>query len=148
MSGTKTEFTLEEFLPYQLAVASTRVSRRFEQVYKDRFGLTVPDWRVLAHLSGSGTVSVREIHQRVDMDKSKVSRAASRLEDMGLISKKTHPEDRRLLELTLTDRGRTIVAELAPLADAYQQELLAELGADADSFQRQLYGLINRSGRS
>jgi len=145
MTDTAPRFTLEDFLPYQLAVASTRVSRRFERIYRERFGLTVPDWRVLAHLSGSGTVSVREIHQRVDMDKSKISRAATRLEDRGLINKRQHPTDRRLLELTLTDQGRTMVAEMSPLALAYQAELMAELGDGAEQFKQQLANLSKRS---
>lgn len=145
MSEPKPHFILEDFLPYQLAVASTRVSRRFEKEYRERFGLTVPDWRVLAHLSASGTVSVREIHQRVDMDKSKISRAASRLEDRGLIHKRAHPTDRRLLELTLTDQGRNIVAQITPLANAYQAELMAELGDNAQQMKQQLALLAKRS---
>lgn len=141
MTDTKPPFTLEDFIPYKLAVASTRVSRRFEKIYQERFGLNMPEWRVLAHLSVSGKVSVREIHQRVDMDKSKISRAASRLEDRGLLNKDPHPTDRRLLELTLTAQGQQMVAELAPLAQDYQAELLADLGNDAGEFSRLLTGL-------
>lgn len=141
MTDTKPPFTLEDFIPYKLAVASTRVSRRFEKIYQERFGLNMPEWRVLAHLSVSGKVSVREIHQRVDMDKSKISRAASRLEDRGLLNKDPHPTDRRLLELTLTAQGQQMVAELAPLAQEYQSELLADLGEDAEEFARLLTGL-------
>jgi len=141
MTDTKPPFTLEDFIPYKLAVASTRVSRRFEKIYQERFGLNMPEWRVLAHLSVSGKVSVREIHQRVDMDKSKISRAASRLEDRGLLNKDPHPTDRRLLELTLTAQGQQMVAELAPLAQEYQAELLADLGEDAEEFARLLTGL-------
>ena len=145
MTDNIPRFSLEDFLPYQLAVASTRVSRRFEKTYRERFNLTVPDWRVLAHLSDSGTVSVREIHQRVDMDKSKISRAASRLEDRGLIHKRPHPTDGRLLELTLTDQGRQMVSEMAPLAHAYQAELMAELGEGATLLKQQLCELSKRS---
>ncbi len=70
------KFDLSAFLPYQLAVASARVSKGFAERYRAEFGLSIPEWRVLAHLAGGDAVSVREIHARVDMDKSKVSRAA------------------------------------------------------------------------
>lgn len=73
-------FDLAAFLPCQLSVAASRVSRGFAERYRAEFGLSIPEWRVLAHLAQSDTVSVREIHARVDMDKSKVSRAAVRLE--------------------------------------------------------------------
>ncbi len=99
-----TDFDLADFLPYQLAVAASRVSRQFAERYRAEFGLSIPEWRVLAHLSQSGSVSVREIHRRVDMDKSKVSRAAARLEAAGLVEKRTHGTDRRLLAMSLTRR--------------------------------------------
>lgn len=132
------EFDLSAFLPYQLAVASARVSRGFADLYRAEFGLSIPEWRVLAHLAGSEAVSVREIHARVDMDKSKVSRAAARLESQGLIEKRTHPDDRRLVDMRLTDKGRGLIARIVPIADAYQARLLADLGAEAGAFREGL----------
>lgn len=131
-------FDLATFLPYQLAVAAARISRGFADRYRAEFGLTIPEWRVLAHLAQSGAVSVREIHQRVDMDKSKVSRAAARLEEAGLVEKRANPEDRRLLDMRLTDHGRALVARILPVALAYQAEVLARLGPDAAPFRRAL----------
>ena len=128
-------FDLSSFLPYQLAVASSRISREFSERYKREFGLSIPEWRVLAHLAQSDAVSVREIHERVDMDKSKVSRAAARLESSGLIEKRENPEDRRLLDMRLTAKGRNLIARIVPIADAYQAQLAALLGAHAEGFR-------------
>ena len=116
-------FELSDFLPYQLAVAAGRVS-----------------WRVLAHLAAAdgNAVSVREIHARVDMDKSKVSRAAAGLEHAGLIEKRENAEDRRLLDMRLTDKGQALVARIVPIANAYQAELLAQLAASHDPLERAL----------
>ncbi|GAB4384738.1 MarR family winged helix-turn-helix transcriptional regulator [Albidovulum sp.] len=136
------EFLLERFLPYQLAVLAARVSREFSSVYAERFGLGIAEWRVLAHLHDAGPVSVREIHRRVDMDKSKVSRAASRLETAGLISKEPNAEDRRLLRLALTGKGQAVMAELAPLALDFEARLLSRLGADAPAFRALLERLL------
>ncbi|MGR3199175.1 MAG: MarR family transcriptional regulator, partial [Paracoccus sp. (in: a-proteobacteria)] len=72
-------FDLDGFLPYQLSVAATKISRRFAALYRAEAGLTIPEWRVLAHLDRSGRVSVRDITARVHLDKSMVSRAATRL---------------------------------------------------------------------
>ncbi|MFT4002907.1 MAG: MarR family transcriptional regulator [Rhizobium sp.] len=60
---------------------------------------------VLAHLLEAGSVSVKDIHGHVDMDKPKVSRAATRLEDAGLVLKLEHEEDRRLVNLSLAPAG-------------------------------------------
>jgi DNA-binding MarR family transcriptional regulator len=134
-------FDLSSFLPYQLAVASSRISREFSERYKREFGLSIPEWRVLAHLAQSDAVSVREIHERVDMDKSKVSRAAARLESSGLIEKRENPEDRRLLDMRLTAKGRDLIARIVPIADAYQAQLTALLGPHAEGFRAGLQRL-------
>ncbi len=134
-------FDLSSFLPYQLAVASSRISREFSERYKREFGLSIPEWRVLVHLAQSDAVSVREIHERVDMDKSKVSRAAARLESSGLIEKRENPEDRRLLDMRLTAKGRDLIARIVPIADAYQAQLTALLGPHAEGFRTGLQRL-------
>jgi len=136
------KFDLEAFLPYQLAVLSSRVSREFASLYRQKFGISIPEWRVIAHLSQAGSVSVREIHQKVDMDKSKVSRAAARLEKAGYISKRLNPADRRLVELALTDKGRAMVEEIAPMARAYEERVLAALGPEASCFRAALERLL------
>jgi DNA-binding MarR family transcriptional regulator len=134
-------FDLSAFLPYQLAVASSRVSKAFAERYRAEFGLTTPEWRVLAHLAQSDAVSVREIHARVDMDKSKVSRAAARLEASGLIEKRENPGDRRLLDMRLTAKGRDLIDRIVPIADAYQDEILTLLGDQAPLFRAALLKL-------
>ena len=136
------DFDLSAFLPYQLAVAAARVSKGFADRYRAEFGLSIPEWRVLAHLAQSDAVSVREIHARVDMDKSKVSRAAARLESAGLIEKRENAEDRRLLDMRLTSRGRDLIARIVPIADSYQAELVAQLGPHAPAFRTALQTLF------
>ncbi len=137
------DFDLEAFLPYQLSVLAARVSLGFSDLYKQKFGITIPEWRVVAHLSHAGSVSVREIHQRVNMDKSKVSRAATRLELAGYVSKKVNGSDRRLVELELTQKGRDMIAELTPIAQDYEASVLAALGDQASSFRTTLNTLMN-----
>lgn len=138
------DFDLEAFLPYQLSVLAARVSLGFSDLYKQKFGITIPEWRVVAHLSQAGSVSVREIHQRVDMDKSKVSRAATRLENAGYVSKKINDTDRRLVELELTPKGRAMIAELTPIAQKYEARVLKELADQAPEFRTSLNTLLKR----
>ncbi|RCW87219.1 MarR family winged helix-turn-helix transcriptional regulator [Paracoccus lutimaris] len=131
-------FDLESFLPYRLNVAATRISRRFAALYEAEAGLTVPEWRVLAHLDRSGAVSVRDIHARVHLDKSMVSRAASRLEQAGLVQKSGHDRDRRLVALELTGQGRALMHRLSQIATGFQADLIAELGPEAGALDRAL----------
>jgi DNA-binding MarR family transcriptional regulator len=138
-------FNLNDFLPYRLNVLAGRLSREFSTRYRERFGISIPEWRVVAHLAQSGTVSVREIHDRVDMDKSKVSRAAARLEQAGYVEKNVNPSDRRLVELSLTEKGRAMMDELTAVANAFQAELEARL-VDPAEFSTDIERLDGKDG--
>jgi DNA-binding MarR family transcriptional regulator len=141
-------FDLDGFLPYRLSVAAARVSRRFARLYEAESGISMPEWRVLAHLSRAGSVSIRDIHARVDMDKSNVSRAAARLEEAGLVRKLAHSGDRRLVSLSLSAEGKALMARLGAIADAFQAEMLAELGADAAGLEAALRRLEAHEGEA
>ena len=136
-------FDLEAFLPYQLAVLAERTSRAFEAEYRARFGIGVAEWRVLAHLSQSPSVSVRDIQRQVSMEKSRVSRAAGRLEASGFILRRPDPADGRLLALELTDKGRGLIATMAPVAAAFEAEIMERLGPDGEAFRRSLRALLS-----
>ena len=122
------EFDLYGFTPYRLAVAAKRTSEELARQYRDRFGISIPEWRVLVHLAHSGKVSVRDIEARVAMEKYEVSRAAKRLREAGLIERKENPDDRRLIILSLTPAGRQMMSDLLPMAQAHQVELEKRLG--------------------
>ncbi len=142
-----TDFDLSQFLPYQLAAAAQRVSREFAETYRRDFGITIPEWRVLAHLAQEGAVSVRDIQLRVDMDKSKVSRAASRLEAAGHVAKLAHPHDGRLVALSLTKQGSALMEKLIPVALRYQDGLKLRLGPQAEGLTAALGLILSESGR-
>jgi len=140
-----TDFRLDAFLPYRISVLASRVSRRFGRVYGSRFDLSIPEWRLIAHLAQGGAVSVREVFSKVDMDKPKVSRAARRLEDAGLIDKRTDTGDRRLVRLSLTTAGERLFREIEPLAKAFEASLLADLTDDEIRiFERVIDRLMHR----
>ncbi len=122
-------FDLAGFTPYRLAVAAKRTSEELARQYRARFGISIPEWRVLVHLAHAGDVSVRDIEARVAMEKYEVSRAAKRLAGAGLIVKRAHEGDRRLVRLALTAEGEALMRDLLPLAQAYQEEIDRRLGA-------------------
>lgn len=118
-------FNLSAFLPYRLAVLSERASRRLSVIYEQTHGLSVAEWRVLVHLNRAEKVSVREIHACVNLERSRVSRAVTRLETEGYVVKLPAEGDGRLVEISLSDKGRAALAEILPQALAVEQALLA-----------------------
>lgn len=143
MTNAAHDFDLDRFLPYLVNVLASRLSTELAEVYEARFGISIPEWRVIAHLSQNHEVSVREVFRRVDMDKAKVSRAAARLEARGLITKRANSDDRRLVKLALTRKGRHLFDEIAPLALAYESDFLGRLGSrEAATFRSLLAKLL------
>lgn len=142
------KFDLEAFLPYVLAVVSTDVSHAFAKHYSASHGLSRAEWRIICHLSQldeDASISVRDLEARVHLEKSKVSRAVSKLEKRGLLHKNPHPKDARLLEIQLTVAGQEMFSELVPMAHAFQRSLTEGLSIEeADQFSAILQKLQNR----
>ena len=68
-------------------------------------------------------VMIENIHHADYLEKSKVSRATTRLADDGLITKTVNAADRRLVSLKLTDKGRTLMAELPELGSLDRRQI-------------------------
>jgi DNA-binding MarR family transcriptional regulator len=115
---------LEAFLPYRLNRLADAVSRDFSKLYRERYGLTRPEWRTLATLGQYGTMTATEIGAHSAMHKTKVSRAVAALEARRCLERKTDREDRRIERLSLTPAGRKVYAEMVPAAKAFEAELL------------------------
>ena len=115
--------TLARFLPYQLSIVSNAVSSRIALEYRSRFGLTIPEWRVMAVLGDSGPLTQRDLTQRTLMDKVAVNRACKGLEDRELVSRSPNALDGRSHHLELTAAGRSMHGEIMPLALELERQL-------------------------
>ncbi len=118
------ELILEDFLPYRLAILSHTVSTSIARAYDLRFGLTIPEWRVIAIVGRFPGLSAVEVAERTMMDKVAVSRAVTKLIKSGRIEREFADADRRRSILSLSDKGRKVHDEIAPLALGIEDDLL------------------------
>ena len=136
-------FDLDAFLPYLVNVLARRLSTGFAAIYGEKFGVSIAQWRVLAHLSGHAKVSVREIHERVALGKVSISRAAAGLEAAGYVSKIVNEADRRLVELRLTRKGLALFKAMSRIAIEFDRQALGGLTEmERDAFKRTVKKLI------
>jgi DNA-binding MarR family transcriptional regulator len=124
------EFDLENFLPYLLNQAAEATSKSFHATYKAAYGMTRTQWRVLANLGKFGSMTARDICAISHIEKTKVSRAVSALEEDGLLSRTPSPQDRRAEILALTDRGREVFVDLGQRAIQYDLALRTQIGPE------------------
>ncbi len=140
---------LENFLPYRLSVLANQVSQGIAQTYSERFGLSIPEWRVIAILGRFDNIPASNVAERSAMDKVAVSRAVRHLLELGLIQRRDGHEDRRSKPLALTHAGRRMYEAIAPAALEFESRLLAALSpAERRSLDRILDKLMQASGES
>jgi DNA-binding MarR family transcriptional regulator len=144
-SGRHKAGQLAGFLPYQLSVASNAVSGLIAERYRNRFALTIPEWRVMAVLGDGAAarsdrygMTQRALTEATLMDKVAVNRAVKVLESRGLVARLPNPTDGRSQLLELTAEGQAIHAEVMPLALATERELLGELDPGEQAMLREL----------
>lgn len=137
---------LERFLPYRLSVLASDVSRALSQTYTREFGLSIPEWRVVANLGRFGPLNAGDLAERSSLDKPKVTRALQKLEARGFVQRAVEAKDRRQVRLSLTRRGRLVLGQIASLALEWERELIAPLGAsDRAALERILKMLGERA---
>ncbi|HEX4709341.1 MarR family transcriptional regulator [Phenylobacterium sp.] len=136
--GSDGDLRLDAYLPYRLSVASNAVSGLIARAYQDRFGLTIPQWRLICVLAEDGGQTQRQLVARTVMDKVTVSRAAQGLLNRRLVARSDHEADGRSHVLTLTAEGAGLHAEIAPLALAYEAALIAGLAPEEVALLRRL----------
>lgn len=146
ISQSEPALVLEAFLPYRLAVLAHTTSRALSHVYTREFGLSIPEWRILANLGRFGPLNAGELAERSSMDKPKVTRALQRLGARGLTQRTIVSSDRRQVRLALTRRGRLLFRQIAALALEWEAEFLAPLApAERKTLDRVLTKLVRRA---
>jgi DNA-binding MarR family transcriptional regulator len=140
------ELILEEFLPYRLSVLSHTISTNIARVYEKRFGVSIPEWRVIAILGRFPGLSAVEVADRTLMDKVAVSRAVTKLIKSGRIDRQFADADRRRSILNLSDEGRKVHNEIAPLALQFERELLQDISEeDYETYNSILDRLLSKA---
>jgi DNA-binding MarR family transcriptional regulator len=123
----KTALDLDAFMPYRLSILTNRVSSAIARHYSDRFGLSIPEWRVMAVLGQTPGLSARQVAERTAMDKVQVSRAVQSLLAAKRLTREADIRDGRVSQLSLSAPGRAIYDELVPVALKLERDFLSVL---------------------
>ena len=121
---------LTQFIPFRLNRLAQGVSDHLAEVYKHKFGLEIPEWRVIATVGPMWSCTAQHIADTTRMHKTRVSRAIANLVKRDLIERTSNADDRREMELRLTKSGRAMYTELVPLALERERALLASLNEE------------------
>lgn len=137
---------LADFLPHLLTITATSVCNRIVEEHVTRFGIKLPEWRVMAVLGDAGALTQRQLVGATMMDKVAVNRACKLLEDRGLAGRSPNARDGRSHHLELTEQGRVMHGQIMELALAMEEQLFGVLSeAERGQFKDMLERLRNRA---
>ncbi|GGD69558.1 MarR family winged helix-turn-helix transcriptional regulator [Lacimicrobium alkaliphilum] len=132
---------LERFFPYRLSILSNKISSIIADTYKDKFAISITEWRIMAVLGEFPDISADEISARTQIEKSLISRSVSKLLKRKLIDRDMAEDDRRRSMIRLSDTGNAVYEEIVPLSYQYERALLE---CFSETEQDQFSHLIDR----
>ena len=142
----RTSLDLFRFMPFRLNRLAAEVSAALSVEYRERYGLDIPEWRVLATLGfREAACTAQYISQCTRTHKSTISRAVTTLMRQQVIERVANADDRREFALQLTRKGRALYEELIPRLSRKEQEILSCLSARERKDFAALLGKIERS---
>jgi MarR family transcriptional regulator, organic hydroperoxide resistance regulator len=114
-----------------LSSAARRIEREFN-AHLDAWGLNHASMPVLVYLTAQDH-SQRELAAATGVTEQTMSRILARMERLGYVSRKSHPDDRRRHVISLTDSGAAVLTEAA---DRERSEALVVRGLQPAQVQQ------------
>ena len=137
---------LFKFVPFRLNRLSAEVSQALSSEYQARYGLDIPEWRVLATLGfRNEACTAQYISHCTRTHKSTISRAVMSLMRRHLVERLEDTEDRRAFSLRMTDKGKALYEELIPRLLRKEQGIMACLSAQERKDFARLLGKMEES---
>lgn len=118
------------------------IEKRLRRNFEDQFSTTLPRFDILATLDrASGGLRMGELSRALLVSNGNVTTIVRQLQEQGLVSSRTDPEDARSAIVSLTDKGRAQFEILAKAHHGWVREALSDFPED---LQRDLLNLLTK----
>ena len=145
LSGRSARLDLFRFVPFRLNRLAAEVSAALSSEYQERYGLDIPEWRVLATLGfRNDACSAQYIAHCTRTHKSTISRAVTALMTRQLVERVENEDDRREFRLRMTRKGNALYEQLIPRLKRREREIMSCLSPrEQEEFARMLGKIEN-----
>jgi DNA-binding MarR family transcriptional regulator len=148
LSPNGTGLHIDQFITFRMTRLSNALRNNLSKRYLEEFGLSLPEWRLLALITRFSPVRFSELTSRSSMDKGQVSRTLRVMSKSGLIKMKVLKQRSRSAEalaapvvVSVTAKGRGLYESVLPVARRRQAEMLLNLNATE---RVQLYAILDK----
>jgi DNA-binding MarR family transcriptional regulator len=105
--------------------------------------LTIPQLKSLFLIAREGSMNTKSLAEELGVTPSNVTGIIDRLVKQGLVSRQENTEDRRMLQIQVTDKGETILTGLREETISSMSEVLARMSVEElSSLARGLSSLV------
>ena len=129
----------DSLLP-SLGLAFWRMKHAFER----EVGLSTATWFLLSMLIEEDGISQGEVSHRFEVDPSRITRLAQRLQDEGLLRRKRDPEDNRVVRLYITEAGRLLIEDCQERRERFESRFRREFSTEELAEFRRALGVVSR----
>ena len=134
------------FAPFRINRLAAEISAALSSEYRDRYGMDIPEWRVLATLGfRQAPCTAQYVVQCTRTHKSTISRAVTNLLKQRIVERVENDQDRREFALQLTAKGAALYQEMIPRMLRREQEILCCLSAQERKSLAAMLGKLERS---
>lgn len=117
---------------------------RMKQAFEREMGLTAATWFLLSMLIDEDGISQGEVSNRFEVDPSRITRLAQRLEREGLLRRERDPEDNRVVRLHATEEGRRLIEGCRERREGFEDRIRREFSSEELAEFRRALGVIAR----
>lgn len=125
---------LGRYFPYHLAITADIVSGELAATLRQSTGLSMTEWRVMAVIGSFAPLSTKTVAAYTTINKVRVSRAVSRLVQLGYVKREIDPLDNRLLRLDFSPKGSALFNAISEQAIAWERALLESFSDEEVDF--------------
>ena len=125
-----------EMISFKIGALSRDITKFFNNQLAE-YGITIGQVLVLTHLSENGVSSIKDIAQSLKLESSAISRLVDRLIKEELVLRDENKEDRRYMEIQLTEKGRALTEKVVMIPNDYNQFLKEKFGEEKFNILRE-----------
>jgi DNA-binding MarR family transcriptional regulator len=117
---------------------------RMKQAFEREVGLSAATWFLLTMLIDEDGISQGEVSHRFEVDPSRITRLAQRLEGEGLLRRRRDPKDNRVVRLHATEEGRRLIESRQERREGFEDRAQREFSPEELAEFRRALGVVAR----
>ena len=117
---------------------------RMKQAFEREVGLSAATWFLLTMLIDENGISQGEVSRRFEVDPSRITRLAQRLEGEGLLRRKRDPEDHRVMRLYATEEGQLLIESRQERREGFEDHVRRMFSPEEMAELRWALGVVAR----